>query len=159
MTALEQLPDTSRLWIYQSDRELNEVEIEQINQQLNHFVTQWVSHTMSLRAFGQVFRNRFIVLMVDESMAGASGCSIDSSVHFVRSLEGQYGLQLFDRLNFAYEDNGEVRTAAKPQFAELYATGEIDDQTLVFDNLIKTKGDFIRSWKKPLADSWHKRFV
>ena len=159
MTAFEQLPDSTRLWIYQSNRELTDTELVQINDQLVHFTTQWVSHARSLRAFGQVFHRRFIVLMVDESQSGASGCSIDSSVHFVRSLEGQYGITLFDRMNFAYEENGAVKTAAKPQFAELYAAGAIGDQTLVFDNLVKTKGDCVRAWRKPLSESWHKRFV
>ncbi|MEZ4956316.1 MAG: hypothetical protein R2825_22350 [Saprospiraceae bacterium] len=53
----------------------------------------------------------------------------------------------------------EVKTATSEEFAMLYKMGEINDETLVFDNLVKTKGELEEKWLKPLNESWHKRFV
>lgn len=159
MTAIEILPDTSRVWIYQSSRPFTATEAANIEVEVQRFAAQWVSHSRQLQAFGALYHQQFVVLMVDESQAGASGCSIDSSVNFIRFLEGKYGVDFFDRMTFAYQIGEEVKTASKADFKSLYAEGVVNEETLVFDNLVKTKGDFTRSWKKPLAQSWHKRFV
>ena len=97
--------------------------------------------------------------MVDESQAGASGCSIDSSVRFIQQLGEQYRVNFFDRMLFAYQKEGQVYSVPSMKFAELYQKGEIDDTTLVFDTLVKTKGDLDTKWLKPLGESWHKRMV
>lgn len=154
------LPDATRVWIYQADRPLNDSEIAELNNRLASFAEQWVSHSRALRAHAEVRHGRFLVLMVDETQAGASGCSIDASVHFLKQLEQAYGLALFDRMTFAYRDSdGRVRTAAAPEFGALYKRGEITDNTPVFDNLVKTKGELDTAWVKPLGESWHARFV
>src|SRR5690606_2975198 len=97
--------------------------------------------------------------IVDEKLNAASGCSIDTSVGFIRSVEQKYGLKLFDRFAFSYEKDGRIHTVPKVRFAELYRSGEIDESTMVFDNLIRTKNDFLQTWQKPLGKSWLKRFV
>ena len=159
MITLEQLPDTTRIWIYQAQTPFsNELALE-IGQHVANFAEQWVSHNRALRAVGEVRHNQFILLGVDESQAGASGCSIDKSVHFMQALEGKYGINLFDRMTFTYQQDGKVLAAPRDEFAALYAAGTIDDETLVFDNLVKTKADFETSWVKPLGESWHKRMV
>ncbi|MBK8504487.1 MAG: hypothetical protein IPL46_21145 [Saprospiraceae bacterium] len=103
--------------------------------------------------------DRFIILMVDEQLNAASGCSIDSSVSFIRAIEKKYQLNLFDRFTFSYEKDGEIYTVPKARFVELYKSGEINESTMVFDNLIRTKVDLETSWLKPLGKSWLRRFV
>jgi len=159
MTAYENLPDTTRVWIYQSSRPFTSTELPEIQAYLQQFARQWVSHNRDLRSFADVFHNQFIVLMVDESQAGASGCSIDASVHFLQQLQAQFGIDLFDRMFFAYKEDGEVKTAHRSEFKQLYQAGKISDETLVFDNLVTTKEAFEEKWTKPLKESWHKRMV
>jgi len=84
MTTYNILPDTTRVWIYQAQTPFTENKIAEIRQHISNFTTSWVSHNNQLRAFGDIYHNQFIVLMVDESLAGASGCSIDKSVHFIK---------------------------------------------------------------------------
>ncbi len=156
---MNNLPDTSRVWIYQAQQAFSAELSAEIQQQVQAFAQQWVSHNRALRASGEVLYDQFIVLMVDESQAGASGCSIDKSVHFMQALEAKYGINLFDRMTFTYKDGDQVMTAPREQFARLYAEGKINDETLVFDNLIKTKGEFSNKWIKSLGQSWHKRMV
>jgi hypothetical protein len=151
--------DESRVWIYQSNRALTVEEAKNLDMELNLFANQWTAHDQLLRATGQVLLNRFIVLIVDESKTGASGCSIDKSVHFMQVLEKAYNLDLFDRMTFAYKQDGEVKTAKSNEFADLYKAGKINDQTPVFDNLVISLKDLKEKWIKPLSESWHKKFV
>lgn len=153
------LAPTSRVWIYQANPAFAKKDIPQLQQLLNDFAQQWVSHSQQLRAQAELRHGRFIILMVDESQAGASGCSIDNSVRFMQQLEQQFNVQLFDRLTFAYQKNQEVKTADREQFSQLYAAGEINGDTLVFDNLVNTKAALETEWIKPLRESWHIRMV
>ena len=153
------LSDHARVWIYQSKRPFTPTEESAINEQLSHFTRQWVSHNQQLLAYGAVKHHQFIVLMVDESQAGASGCSIDSSVHFIQHLEKQFNIDLFDRMTFTYEQEGEVKTASREELTNLYKAGTVDDQTLVFNNLVKNKAELEQVWKVPLGQSWHKRLL
>lgn len=155
----ETFPASSRVWIYQSKAAFSEANVTKIRQHITAFTQRWVSHNRALQATGDVLHGRFIVLMVDESMADASGCSIDSSVHFIKGVEQEYGVDLFDRMTFTYKKNNTVHAADREQFTNLYASGEIDDDTIVFDNLVNTKADFDQRWKVRLGDSWHKRMV
>lgn len=151
--------ENSRVWLYQSTKALNEDEVSGIKSKLNAFTQEWVSHNNALKAKGDILYDRFILLMVDESQASASGCSIDSSVRFLQDLGMEYATDFFDRLNFSYLDNGEVKTAHKDEFAELYAKGEINDETIVFNNLVKDAKELKQGWQIPLKQSWHKNFV
>ena len=159
MTDYKLLPDTSRVWIYQAQAPLSPKNAQEIEAHLTKFADTWVSHNNQLQAFAKVYHHQFLVLMVDENQAGASGCSIDKSVHFMQQLEQHYKIVLFDRMTFTYKDGETIKSADKQEFAELYKVGAIDDTTLVFDNLIKTKKDFDTQWIKPLGTSWHKRMV
>ncbi len=159
MTAYKFLSNNSKIWIYQAQQPLSEKTIPEIRKHLTNFVTRWVSHNNQLKAFGEIYHRQFIVLMVDESQVVASGCSIDESVRFLKQLEEYYGLNLFDRMTFTYKDGDTIKSASSKEFGALYRAGEISDSTLVFDNLVKTKGEFEEAWLKPLSKSWHKRMV
>ncbi len=155
----DELSDQSRVWIYQSNRVFTDEEAVAIEKKIEAFIDNWISHNRKLKAFGSVYHKRFIVLMVDETTAGASGCSIDKSVYFLQQIESEYGIDLFDRMRFAYKANGSVQSVTKAAFEELYRNKVIDETTMVFDTLVDNKGDFDRNWLKPLGKSWHIRFV
>ncbi len=167
MTAIENkkdlilrgMPDTARVWIYQSTRPFTDTETVVLTSQINGFVGEWTAHRKTLLAVGAVFYNQFIVLSVDESLNDASGCSIDASVYFIKDIENQYNVQLFERMNFAYLDGETVKTVPSTAFSPLYTEGSISDNTLVFDNLVNTVGALKTAWLKPLKTSWHRRFV
>ncbi len=159
MNSIDRLADESKVWIYQSNRPFIAEEIEKLRPIVSQFANQWVSHNNQLTAYGDIVYNQFVVLMVDERMSGASGCSIDTSVRFMKEIENEFKVNLFDRMSFTYKDGEMIKTANRDEFARLYQTGLINDQTLVFDTLVKTKKDFQDSMIKPLGESWHKRMV
>jgi len=159
MNTYDAMPDNSKVWIYQSNRPFTEEELIKLQPILAQFANQWVSHNRQLKSFGQVFHNQFVVLMVDETQAGASGCSIDSSVHFMKKIEDDFQVNLFDRMRFTFKDGDQIKTASRDEFSKLYAAGTINDETMVFDTLVKTKKDFQEALTKRLGESWHKRMV
>ena len=153
------LDNSSKVWLYQADREFSYEELDTIREDLFHFLTAWTSHNNELMCYGNVFHKRFLGLFVDESKAGVSGCSIDKSVKFVNALGQKLDVGFFDRMTHAFLENDEVHTLPHDKLSESYEAGKINDNTLFFDNLVKTKGDFLTSWIKPLKDSWHTRFL
>jgi hypothetical protein len=153
------LKETSRVWVYQSSKMLNEKEVVVLQSQLNAFVKDWTAHSQQLSASSDILFNRFIILAVDESQAGASGCSIDKSVHFLQSIENQFVMTLFDRLTFAYFEENEAKTVSSSDFKRLYTEGVVSDETLVFDNMVNTVSGMKSGWLKPLRESWHRRFI
>lgn len=159
MKTLDHLSDSTRVWVYQSNQPFKAEDEDKVREYIQQFATQWVSHNRQLKAFGDLVHRQFVVLMVDESQAGASGCSIDSSVRFIKALQAEYQLDLFDRMTFTYLEGDAVKTASRDTFASLYQEGTINDDTLVFDTLVDNKAKFETAWVKPLGQSWHKRMV
>lgn len=150
-----QFSENSRVWVYQSDRKLSEAEVGQAQIELNNFTTTWTAHNNQLRAKGEIRYNRFIILIVDEGQAGASGCSIDKSVRFITQLEEQFHIALLDRFNLAYRDGDEVLSAPRHHFEELLKQGAINSNTIVFNNMVQNLKDLQTKWEVPFKDSWH----
>jgi hypothetical protein len=145
----------SRVWVYQSDRKLTDAETLQAQILLNNFTTGWTAHNNQLLAKAEIRYNRFLILFVDESQAGASGCSIDKSVNFMKQLEQQFGINLFDRFNLAYRDGEEIVSVPRHQFEELLKEGKINTETIVFNNLVQSVTELQTKWEVPFKDSWH----
>ena len=104
--------------------------------------------------------DRFLVLAVDESEAEASGCSIDGSVHKIKEIGAQIGVDFFNRMRFSYRDEtGQIHTVSKDEFKVLYHGGQLPNDTPVFDTLIKEVGELRQIFERPLEDSWHSRMV
>ncbi len=152
-----QFSENSRVWVYQADRELTTAEVEQIKAQLDKFTTAWTAHNNQLKAKGDIRYNRFIILIVDESQAGASGCSIDKSVHFIKHLEQAFHINLLDRFNLAYRKGSEVFSAPRAQFEALLKQGNINTETIVFNNLVQNLKELQTKLEVPFKDSWHKQ--
>ena len=149
----------SRIWLYLSDRPLTDMEVNDINLALKHFAKEWTAHGANLKAHGEILYNRFIVLMVDESDAGASGCSIDKSVHFIQMLERKYNVSLFNRMLVAYQENNEVKVVDANKAKQLIENGEWSEDTRVFNTLVQTKDEFDNHFVIPLKESWLSRFL
>ncbi len=150
-----QFSEHSRVWIYQSDKELTDKQALGLLGLLNKFAAEWTAHNHQLKAKAEVRYNRFLILIVDESQAGASGCSIDKSVNFMKRLEQEFGINLFDRFNFAYREGNEVLSAPRHQFEELLKSGKVNSNTIVFNNLVQDLRQLETKWEVPFKDSWH----
>lgn len=150
-----QFSEQSRVWIYQSDKQLYDAQVNELQQQLDNFTAEWTAHNHQLKAKAEIRYNRFLILIVDESQAGASGCSIDKSVNFMKRVEQQFGINLFDRFNFAYRDGEKVLSAPRHQFEEMLKEGKLNKQSIVFNNLVQNLKELENNWEVPFKDSWH----
>ena len=146
--------DQSRIWIYLSNRAFTDDEVSQLNQLLQQFCIQWTAHGSNLKAHGEVQHFRFIVLMVDETAAGASGCSIDKSVHFIQQIEKEFNVQLFNRMLFGWRAGEEIQVSNLNDLQKLFDEGNINSDTVVFDTVIETKKDFDERFQTTLGKSW-----
>lgn len=153
------LDNSSKVWIYQADREFAYDELDAIRPELQQFLVDWTSHNNQLMTYGNIFHRRFLAIFVDETLSGASGCSIDASVRYVKSLEQQYNVSLMGRDQVAIMVDEEISTFPLSNLPVEVESKRINNETFVFDNLVKTKGAFLTEWIKPLKESWHKRFL
>lgn len=145
----------SKVWIYQSDRELKPEEVASIQQRLDSFTSQWKAHGHQLLAKAEILHNFFIVFIVDEESASVTGCSIDSSVRIIKELEQEFNLDLFNRFNIAYKQDDIVIVVSKEDFETLINIKKIGPKTIVYNNLVANLGEFQTKWEIPFEDSWH----
>jgi hypothetical protein len=150
-----QFSQNSRVWVYQSDKQLNDADVIKLQIMLDNFTTGWTAHNNQLKAKAEIRYNRFIVLIVDESQAGASGCSIDKSVRFMKDVEQQFGINLFDRFNLAYRSNEQILSVPRHTFEGLISNKTIGTDTIVFNNMVQNLTELETKWEVPFKDSWH----
>jgi len=133
-----ELPDDSRVWIYSSNREMSPEESEIISENLIAFVATWATHGASLTARSTVVLNRFLIIAADENRLAASGCSIDSSVRFIKQLGQKFNIDLFDRLKVYVLRDGLI---SRIPYHELKK-----DSDIYFDPLTDNLKDLRNNW-------------
>jgi len=153
------LPNSSRVWIYQSDVKFTADQILLVEVRLKEFVDSWAAHGTDLNAAAQIIHNQFIVFFVDEQAQQATGCSIDKSVALIKSLQSETGLDLMNRMNISFRDPETIEVARMMDFQALIKEGKVTADTTVYNNLVQTKGEFVSSWQGPLKDSWHAQML
>ena len=154
----EQLPadflESSRVWIYQSNRLLSLSEALQAEDMLNEFVANWQTHGDPVKGYANLFFGQFIVLMADESAAGVSGCSTDSSVRVIKEMESRFNVQLFDRQTMAFVIKDKIQLLPLSQLSYAVDNNFINDNTLYFNNVVLNKKELEQNWIIPVKESW-----
>ena len=153
------LPDTARVWVYQSDRKFNEEELTVIRKNASEFIETWTRHGDQLKGGFSLKYDQFLVLAIDESFANASGCSIDASVRFVKQIEEQLSVDMMNKLNVSFKDGGNINIVSLADFQKYAKENKITNDTIVFNNMVQTKGEVEQNWEVAAKDSWHNRFL
>lgn len=154
------LSPQSKLWIYVAERALNSAEQDQVSHALQQFTTSWTAHNQALKARAELFANQVVILCVDESQAGASGCSIDKSVHFLEDLGNKLGIDFFDRMRFGWIDpTGTLTFGSRDELSTQTKKSILPEDTLMLNTLASTVHDLRENWLKPLHQSWHSRLL
>jgi hypothetical protein len=161
LVPLADLPDDARVWCFGADPEPGPDTAGRLLEEMRAFVSEWTAHRKALRA-GVAWRSdRFLCVAVDESAAGASGCSIDALSDRLRELERELGVSLLDAAPVWYRDAaGTVRSVSRETFRALAARGEIGADTPAFDLTVATLGE-LRAGRleRPVRESWHARLL
>jgi hypothetical protein len=160
MTDYNDMPEDSRVWVYQASRKLSEAELISVKEKADQFIDEWTAHGAKLKACFEIRDAIFLLMLVDEKQAMASGCSIDKSVHFMLGLENELGVSLTNRLLFAYRTHaGEVCIVNRTEFERLIKNGIINDETTVFNTLVKNKSELETGFEIPFEKSWQKNLI
>ena len=126
----------------------------QVEELLQNFVAGWQSHGVPVKGHGNLLFGQFIVLMADERATGVSGCSTDSSVRLIKTVEQTFHVNMFDRLALAFVTNDKVQLLPLPQLQYAIDNNLITPDTLYFNNLVQDKQALDNSWIIPVKDSW-----
>jgi len=152
------LPEESKVWIYQSNRKFSDEELGAIEIELKSFVEGWAAHGTGLEASFETRYNRFIILAVNQEAQNATGCSIDASVHFIQQLEQKYSVELLDKMNVTFKQGEFITHKPLIEFKKLAKDKSVSGNTIVFNNLVNTLGEYQDYWEVPASESWHSRF-
>lgn len=159
MYKLEDFPDNSKVWIYQSEEEFSVQQVKLIAEKSGIFLGGWESHGKPVKGFIEVYHNRFITIVADDEGGRFCGRAMDGSVRFIKELETELGISLMNRMLVSYKQDDKIRCVPLPEFQNLIVSGTVDSSTIVFNNLVEDKGAFLNSWEVALENSWHKQFI
>ncbi len=138
----ENLPEDSKIWIYQSNRKFSDEEMAEIENELKAFIENWSAHGTGLEASYLLKYNRFIVLAVNQEVQQATGCSIDSSVAFIQKLEQKYEVDLLDKMNVTFKNGEHIAHKSLIDFKRMAKEKAVTANTIVFNNLVNTIEEF-----------------
>ena len=153
------LPDSSHIWVFQSDRALQQAEIRQLSGFLEAFLQVWRAHGKELQSAYKIVERIFLVVAVNDAIQKATGCSIDLLFRKIGEWERGFGLTFTNRWLTAYRHGGEIKIASLSAFKEAVQSGEITRETVVFNTVVPDKKAFQNYFETRAAQSWHKRYL
>lgn len=160
LVKMETLPDNARAWVFGGDRTLDANASDALLNEVDLFLSQWNAHGAPLTVGRNWKYGRFLTIAVDQSTAGASGCSIDGLFRTLKTLEPKLGASLITSgLIFFRDDKGAIQSVEREQFATLGAQGKIAPDTRVFDPAVTTLGEWRARFELNAEDSWHARLL
>src|SRR5215208_8344627 len=149
ITNFDSLPDDARVWVFTADRPVAGAAAERLLGEVDSFLTRWQAHGSPLTCAREWRDDRFLVIGVDQSTAGAAGCSIDGMFRVLQGLERQIGASLVGGGRISFRDvGGEIRTTTRDEFSELAAAGRVSADTPVFDSTVTTRGDWLEHFER-----------
>ena len=146
--------DNSHVWIYQSNRIFTITEAYQLNEILQNFVANWKSHSDPVKGFGNLFFGQFIIFIADDTHSTIGGCSTDTSVRLIKSIEKEFQVSLFDRQMLAFLVDESIKLIPLSLVNNSLENAIITRDTLYFNNTILTKKELLNNWIIPVKDSW-----
>ena len=127
-----ELPDSSRIWLHLANRKLVASEEQFLKEELTLFLDSWSAHGKRLQCNATLLFSQYLIFSVDENIESASGCSIDSSVHFAKRMGSELGIDFFTRLEVLVIEGNDTRLLSyfdavaqkapfiNPQITQLY---------------------------------------
>jgi hypothetical protein len=151
---IEQMPDHSRVWVYQANRPFSASEIQAIENYLTPALTQWAAHGAGLNASFEIRFQQVIVIAVDETVNAASGCSIDASTRWFKEMGANLGINFFDRSTAIVE--GDELTLIP--LSALKNNPLLDRSTQIIPLQTESLGDYRSGWLQRADTTWLQRY-
>ena len=142
------IPEESRIWIYAADHKLTNDQESCILKSISDHLQNWEAHKVPLTAGVTILENHFIVIALDETKNGASGCSIDTLQNKIQNLEKDLSISLLNRLNVFCRIDNEIECIPTLKLAD-----NANQDTLFYDLTIQKKSE-LDSYLKPISEGW-----
>ena len=153
LVEFENISDNSRIWIYASPIFLNDENQTYISKLLSNHLDTWQAHEVSLTAAHTILENHFIVIALDENIASASGCSIDTLQHKIQEIENYLAVSLTNRLNVFCKVDDKIKCIPSSELSKF-----VNKETLFYDLTIQKKCD-LSTYLKPIKEGWCSRLI
>lgn len=154
------LPDNARTWVFGADKTIKAPASGTLLGEVDRFLSQWHAHGSPLTVARDWKYDRFLTVAVDQSTAGASGCSIDGLFRTLKGLEPKLGASLVaGGLIFFRDEKGTIQAVDRERFTALGAEGKITPDTQVFDPTVTTLGEWRARFELNIGDAWHAKLI
>ena len=140
--------DQSRIWIYAAEQKLTQDQEGYILKEISTHLQNWEAHKVPLTAGVTILENHFIIVALDDSEHGASGCSIDTLQKLIQNLEKDLSISLLNRLNIFCKIEDEILCIPSFQLVSIAKSN-----TLFYDLTIQKKSE-LYSYLKPISEGW-----
>ena len=158
--SFDSLPDDARVWVFGAANEIRGPSTERLLDAVDDFLAEWNAHGSPLVAGREWRDDRFLAIGVDQSAAGASGCSIDGLFRTLARLEPELGTTMLGGGRVYYRDaDGRVNVATRAAFNALARDGRVGPDTLAFDTSVTTAAAWRERFERPVRESWHAQLL
>ena len=140
--------DQSRIWIYAAEQKLTNEQENHILKAISDHLQNWEAHKVPLTAGVTILEHHFIIIALDETKNGASGCSIDTLQNKIQNLEKDLSISLLNRLNVFCRIDNEIECIPTLKLAD-----NANQDTLFYDLTIQKKSE-LHSYLKPISEGW-----
>jgi hypothetical protein len=152
--------DGCKVWMYLASRPLTDQEAARLSADAQTFTEQWAAHGTRLKAGHAILGNQIFLLYADERHHNASGCSIDSAVHWLQKTGEAMQIDFFNRLRIAWiNPEGTISAASVNALEPEIANGNFSPFSLVFDLSLSSGADLQHRWLVPATQTWVQRFL
>jgi hypothetical protein len=156
LVQIDDLPNDARTWVFSADRDIDAGATDLLLSEVDRFLSQWHAHGAPLTVGRDWRHGRFLTIAVDQSTAGASGCSIDGLFRNLKALEPKLGASLVTGgMVFFRGRKGTIECVDRARFTTLSAEGKVGPDTRVFDPTVTTLGEWRARFELEAAQSWH----
>ena len=151
----DSLPDRARCWVFVADTPLAEPRAATLLDAVDRHLAGWAAHGVPLVCAREWRHDRFLVIGVDEAATGASGCSIDALFRVIGAVQPQLGADLLGggRVAWRAQDH-QVVVSDRDDFEALALQGAVAPESLVFNTLAATVGEWRHARERPAGESW-----
>lgn len=160
LVPFDQLPDDARTWVFGADPALSPEASAKLLAEVDEYLAQWKAHGAPLTVGRTLTEGRFLTIAVDQSTAGASGCSIDGMFRVLQQLERPLGVALVAGGRVYYRDGKSViQCVNRDEFGARAAGNAVTRDTIVYDTTVGTLGAWRGRFSLPANASWHAQLM
>jgi len=152
------MPDHSRVWVYQANRPLIENEIEQVSSYLKNEMDMWAAHGAPLNASFEMRFKQVFIIAVNEDINSASGCSIDASTRWFKTLGERFQIDFFDR-QIAKIKEEQIDLIPLAAIKECITTRKLVADDVVIPPLTTDVQQYRNHWLQKVSESWLKKYL